>query len=131
MRALTAVLLTLTLLTSGCAVMGRQQKNQPIVEENVNKIGPGTSKAQVTELLGAPQDIIFIRKDNDPVRELAYVYEYTATKYTGIVFAFLNFGNSDEKQDRVVVFLDEAGNVSHVGATYDGAKTSYGFPFGR
>ena len=116
---------------SGCAVMGRQQVNQPILEEAVSQVQPGMPKAEVTRLLGAPHDILFIRKDNDPVRELAYVYDYTATKYTGIVFAFLNFGNSDQKQDRVVVFLQEDGSVDHVGATLEGQEASYGFPFGK
>ncbi len=115
---------------SGCAVMGRRQINQPLSAINVSKLKAGMTKAQVTELLGAPQDILFIRKDNDPVRELAYVYNHTTTKYTGVVFAFLNFGNSDENQDRVVVFLNADGIVEHIGATLEGQKTDYGFPFG-
>lgn len=128
---LVALCLASLALSSGCAVMGRQQQNQPIDPVAVASVKPGMSRAQVTDLLGAPREILFIRKDNDPVRELAYVFEYTTTLYTGVVFAFLNFGNSDQKQDRVVVFLDEEGNVAHVGASLEGDRAAYGFPFGK
>ena len=121
---------SLMCLLPGCAVLGRQQKDHRLNAESVAKIQPGMTKAQVTDLLGAPQEIIFSNKEHDPLREHAYVFEHTATLYTAVVFVFVNFGNSDEKRDRVIVFFDENGRVDHVGASLRASEASYGFPFG-
>ena len=43
----------------GCAVLGRQQKDHRIDPQALSKIKKGMSKEEVTNLLGAPQDIIF------------------------------------------------------------------------
>ena len=117
-------------LVSGCAIMGRQQKENPISAENVAKITKGMPKARVQEILGAPQDIIFSHKEHDPIREHAYVYEHVVAKYTGITFLILSFGNADEKKDRVLVFFDDTGNVESIGHALHAADASYGFPFG-
>ena len=126
-----ACLLVVGASLTSCAVLGRQQKDQPILAEKAAQVEKGMSKEQVVEILGAPNDFSYIRKENDPVREHAYIYEHIATKYTGIALAFINFGNSDEKRDRVVVFLDEAGKVSAVGKSLHANEASYGFPFGK
>ncbi|MBN1442266.1 MAG: outer membrane protein assembly factor BamE [Planctomycetes bacterium] len=123
--------LAVSLLISGCAIMGRQQVDHPIDAEKVARIHKGMSRDQVTEVLGAPQEIIFSNKEHDPLREHAYVYQHTRSKYTGIVFGFINFGNVDEKKDRVLVFFDEEGNVNGLGASLYSDESSYGFPFGK
>ena len=115
----------------GCAVLGRQQKDHRIDPQALSKIKKGMSKEEVTNLLGAPQDIIFSNKQHDPLREHAYVFEHMTTKYTALAFAIINFGNSDEKRDRVLVFFDEDGKVNHVGASLYADSAEYGFPFGR
>lgn len=116
---------------SGCAVFGRQQVDHRIDGHAVQKIQKGMTKEEVTNLLGAPQEIIFSNKMHDPLREHAYVFEHTTTKYTGIVLALVNFGNMDEKRDRVLVFFDEDGKVTHVGASLRADTAEYGFPFGQ
>ena len=116
---------------SGCAIFGRQQKDHRITPEQVAKVQKGMTKEQVTDILGAPTEIIFSNKEHDPLREHAYVFEHYTTQYTGIALAIVNFGNSDEKRDRVVVFFDEAGKVDHLGASLRAAEASYGFPFGK
>ena len=118
-------------LISSCAVMGRQQEDQRISPDAAGRIEKGMTKEQVVEILGAPNRIEYIRKDNDPVREHAYVYEHTTTKYTGVALAFINFGNSDEKRDRVVVFFETTGKVSAVGASLHAREAAFGFPFGQ
>ena len=118
-------------LLSGCAVMGRQQRDQRIDPEAAAKVGKGMSKEEVVQILGAPNQIEYIRKENDPVREHAYVYEHTTTKYTGVALAFINFGNSDEKRDRIVVFFDGAGKVTAVGKSLYAENADFGFPFGQ
>jgi len=116
---------------TGCAVMGRQQKENPVDGTRVLELEEGMDKAEVTRLLGAPTEIIFSNREHDPLREHAYVYEYVVTKYTGISFLILNFGNVDQKKDRVVVFLDDEGKVLSVGASLFSHDSSYGFPFGK
>lgn len=118
-------------LLSGCAVLGRQQKDHRIDPQALAKIKKGMSKEEVTNLMGAPTEIIFSNKEHDPLREHAYVFEHFTTKYTAIVLAIVNFGNSDEKRDRVLVFFDEGGKVNHVGASLHADQAEYGFPFGR
>jgi outer membrane protein assembly factor BamE (lipoprotein component of BamABCDE complex) len=115
---------------SGCAVFGRQQKENPLDGQKVAQVRKGMSRAEVLEVLGAPQEIIFSNREHDPLREHAYVYEHVMTKYTGITFGFLSFGNSDQKKDRTVVFFDETGNVLAIGATLAAGDASYDFPFG-
>ena len=119
------------LATSGCAALGRQQKDHRLDAESVAKVQKGMTKAEVTGILGAPQEIIFSNKALDPLREHAYVFEHTTTLYTAIFFAFINFGNYDEKRDRVLVFFDDQGRVENVGASLRAKDAEYGFPFGR
>ncbi len=116
---------------SGCAALGRAQKDHRISSEKLAEVKKGMSKEEVTHLLGAPQEIIFSNKALDPLREHAYVFEHSTIKYTGIVFLFLNFGNQDEKRDRALVFFDDAGKVDFVAATLVAKDADYGFPFGR
>ena len=69
---------------SGCAIFGRQQKDHRITPEDVAKVQKGMTKEQVTDILGAPTEIIFSNKEHDPLREHAYVFEHSTTKYTAI-----------------------------------------------
>jgi outer membrane protein assembly factor BamE (lipoprotein component of BamABCDE complex) len=129
--AIAAVSASMAFSAAGCAVLGRQQKDHRIDAEAVMKVQKGMSKEDVVNLLGAPTEIIFSNKALDPLREHALVFEQVTTKYTGIVLLFMNFGNSDEKRDRVLVFLDDNGKVDHVGASLKAEQAEYGFPFGR
>lgn len=125
------VVVGLAPLLTGCLIMGRREQQSPLSAESVQALEPGMPKARVVELLGAPTEFIFSNKEHDPLREHAYIYEHVMTKYTGISFALINFGNADEKKDRVVVFFDDEGRVESVGDTLDADTTSYGFPFGK
>ena len=128
---LRALAIAALLLQGGCAVMGRQYEDHPISSESVSRIQKGMPKEEVTQILGAPTEIIFSNKALDPLVEHAYIYEQTVTTYTGIVLALVNFGNVDEKRDRLIVWLTPDGKVEHVGASLKAADSSYGFPFGR
>ncbi|MGH2627950.1 MAG: outer membrane protein assembly factor BamE domain-containing protein [Anaerolineales bacterium] len=115
----------------GCAVMARRQTDQPVLAENVAKVQQGMTKGQVTDVLGAPQEIIFSNKEHDPLREHAYVFEYKVDLGTAIFFGLVNFGNLDQKRDRAIVFFDEGGKVAHVAKSLRADQARYGFPFGR
>lgn len=126
-----ALWVLLPALTSGCLLLGRQQKDHRIDAEKLAQVKKGMSKEEVSNLLGAPQEILFSNKALDPLREHAYIFEHTTTQYTGIVFLLMNFGNSDEKRDRAIVFFTDDGKVDHVGASLSAQSASYGFPFGQ
>jgi outer membrane protein assembly factor BamE (lipoprotein component of BamABCDE complex) len=115
----------------GCGILARQQKEHRIDPAALGNIKKGMEKSEVTNLLGAPQEIIFSNKEHDPLREHAYVYQYERTYYTAVSFAIINFGNMDTKKDRVMVFFDDAGRVDHVGASLHADEAAYNFPFGR
>lgn len=124
-----AVLLLLT--TSGCVVLGRQQKQNRLDAGSVERVTKGMSAAEVTAILGAPQEILFSNREHDPLREHAYIFEHETSHYTGISLALINFGEMSRRKDRVVVFFDDAGNVEHVGASLNADDSSFGFPFGQ
>lgn len=115
----------------GCVVFGRRQTDHPIVPEKVAQVEKGMNKEQVTTLLGAPQEILFSNKQLDPLREHAYIYEYKIERGTAILFGIVNFGNLDDKRDRVIVFFGDDDKVSNVAKSLYGDRASFGFPFGR
>lgn len=121
----------LLLANSGCVVLGRQQKENRLDAGSVESISKGMSAADVTRILGAPQEILFSNREHDPLREHAYVFEHETSHYTGISLALVNFGEMTRKKDRVVVFFDQAGNVDHLGWSLNARDSSFGFPFGQ
>ena len=130
-RNLLVLLAVLALAGPGCAILGRRQYDQPISPEAVAKVEKGMTKAQVTELLGSPQEIIFSNKMHDPLREYAYIFEFKVQYATAIFFLVVNFGNMDEKRDRAIVFFGDDEKVSHVSKSLCAKQAGYGFPFGR
>ncbi len=125
------VLLAVLAGVQGCVVFGRRQTDQPIVPERLAQVEKGMTKNQVTDLLGAPQEIVFSNKQHDPLREHAYIYEYKIERGTAILFGVVNFGNLDDKRDRAIVFFGDDDKVSNVAASLHGDQARFGFPFGR
>jgi outer membrane protein assembly factor BamE (lipoprotein component of BamABCDE complex) len=125
------LLLAATFGSSGCAFMARRQTDQPVLAVQVAKVEKGMTKGQVTDILGAPQEIIFSNKMHDPLREHSYIYEYKVEMGTAIFFGVINFGNLDQKRDRVIVFFGDDEKVSNVAKSLYGDQAAYGFPFGR
>jgi outer membrane protein assembly factor BamE (lipoprotein component of BamABCDE complex) len=126
-----ALLLALLALAPGCLIFGRQQTDQPVEWAKVVQVQKGMTKAQVTELLGSPQEILFSNKAHDPLQEHAFIYEYIVQKGTVIFLGIVNFGNLDQKKDRAIVFFDDGERVSNVSSSLHGSDARYGFPFGR
>ena len=126
-----ALLLAALALAPGCLIFGRQQTDQPVEGAKVIQVKKGMTKAQVTEILGSPQEILFSNKALDPLREHAYIYEYKVQKGTAIFLGIVNFGNLDQKRDRAIVFFDDGERVSNVSSSLHGGEARYGFPFGR
>lgn len=142
------VLVLATLVLPGC-ILGRVRDEVPLDPDKVAKIVPGQStKKDVVELLGAPtyvNDRIGLRllgkaapgagNTGPLIDELihspldhSYTYEYTDTKSFALYLLIVSFTNQETKRDKVVVFFDEKGTVSHLGATFDAKNVEYRFP---
>jgi outer membrane protein assembly factor BamE (lipoprotein component of BamABCDE complex) len=112
----------LALVVSSCA-FGRNRVHEPIPQAAVSSLAIGDSALQVTEILGAPSEVVQLGKRS------AYRYDYTETKQTGLFLVLVGFYNSDSHQDRVWVFFDESNNLTHVGATLQAESASHGMPW--
>jgi len=122
MKRLTA-LLSLLLVLPGC-FSTRSTVNQQLSAEAAAQIGPGTSAAEVVELLGAPTDIVQLG------HRVAYLYEFEQSKMSGFLAAIVGFMNSDTRSDRIWIFLGPGGTeVTHVAASFDADKAQNGMPW--
>lgn len=133
----------------GC-ILGRVRDEAPLDPDAVRAIEPGrTTKRDVVALLGAPtyvNDRIGLRLVGRPdvldgggagplIDELvrspldhSYTYEHTETKSASLYLLVLSFTNTETRRDRVVVFFDERGVVSHVGVTLDAGSAEFRLP---
>ena len=108
----------------GCAVIGRSKNFRPFDENDLTRITPGkTTAREVTELFGAPSQIVKLANGN------AYVYERSLSKGTGLWLVVLTFANFDTQYDRIVFFVDKADIVTHYGSTFKMGTASYAMPF--
>lgn len=137
------------LLSTGC-ILGRTRDEVPIDPEQVALIVPGkTTKREVVDLLGAPtyvNDRIGLRVVGRPdgldgggvgplVDELvrspldhSYTYEYTDTKSASLYLLVVSFTNQETRRDRVVIFFDEDGVVSHLGSSFNARDVEFRLP---
>jgi len=96
----------------------------PFDASKLDKLTPGKSTvAQVTEMLGAPSNIVKLSNGN------AYIYRRSLSKGTGIWLLIVSFGNYDKRYDQIVIFFDKKNILTHYGVTLDANKAAYGFPF--
>jgi outer membrane protein assembly factor BamE (lipoprotein component of BamABCDE complex) len=112
----------LALVASSCA-FARTRTHEPIPAHSVDSLQVGDSAQRVTEVLGAPTEVVQLGKRS------AYRYDYTEAKRTGLFLFLVGFYNSDSHQDRVWVFFDEADILTHVGSTLKAEATEYGMPW--
>ena len=116
------VLLVALGLASSCAIT-RHRTFEPIESASVGALSIGDSAARVTELLGAPTEVVQLGSRS------AYRYDFTETKSAGLFLLIVGFFNSDSHQDRVWVFFDESDIVTHVGSTLAADEASYSMPW--
>lgn len=148
-RSALLVALLVVLGSPGC-ILGRVRDQAPIDSGAVARIQVGkTTKREVVEMLGAPtyvNDRIGLRVVGRPdaldgssagplVDELvrspldhSYTYEHTNTKSASLYLLIISFTNTETHRDRVVVFFDDEGVVSHVGVTLDAENAEFRLP---
>ena len=121
LRALATVL---PLLLTGC-LMSRESVNESLDPALLEQLVPGeSSAARVAEVLGAPAEVVQLG------RRSAWRYEFRLTKRAGLFLLVVVFQNVDSRADRIWVFFDEQGVLTHVGSTFEADRTRYSMPWG-
>jgi outer membrane protein assembly factor BamE (lipoprotein component of BamABCDE complex) len=122
-REILFVLLLVFVLQS-CAGWAKNRDYHPFDARELDKLTVGKSTvAQVTEMLGAPSNIVKLSNGN------AYIYRRSLSKGTGLWLLIVSFGNYDKRYDQVVIFFDTKNIMTHYGVTLDADKATYGLPF--
>ncbi len=122
-------LLLLAGLTGGC-VLSQTTDGTPLMPGAVSEIVPGRStRADVTRLLGAPDDIVYSNREHDPLFERAFRYKRDRRKTTYFTVILFSASRTDRNSDHVVIFFDDAGVVQNVATRFDMDKPSYGVPW--
>lgn len=123
MRLSLRLALLAPLLFASCFIQ-RDRINTRIDHASYDTLVPGTSTADdVLAALGAPMDVVQIG------RRSAWRYDFTETKDTSLFVIVLLLSHSDTVQDRVWVFFDEEGLLTHAGATIEGGDAEYKLPW--
>ena len=125
MKLLPALSFALCLLLSSC-VLANTTDGVALAQDPVDRIVPGTStRADVTHLLGPPDEIVYSNREHDPLFEQAYRYRRRKTKQTALFLLIFSTFRSDTRYDQIMVFFDEAGVVEHVGVELERENTKY------
>jgi outer membrane protein assembly factor BamE (lipoprotein component of BamABCDE complex) len=116
--------LLLVFFLSSCAGWVKNKDYHPFDAAKLDTLTVGKSTAaQVTEILGAPSEIVKLSNGN------AYIYRRSLSKGTGLWLLIVSFGNYDEHHDQIVIFFDKKNIMTHYGVTLDAHKATYGLPF--
>jgi len=116
--------LLLVFFLQSCAGWVKNTDYHPFDAGKLEKLTVGKSTvAQVTEMLGAPSNIVKLSNGN------AYIYRRSLSKGTGIWLLIVSFGNYDKHYDQIVIFFDKKNILTHYGVTLDANKAAYGLPF--
>ena len=119
------IALCLCLLSSSC-VLANTTDGVDIPPDPLEQIVPGKStRADVTRLLGPPDEIVYSNRKLDPLFEQAYRYRRRKTKQTALFLLLFSTFRSDTRYDQVMVFFDEDGVVEHVGIDLAREDTKY------
>lgn len=110
-------------LAPACFV-SRTSFNTPLRAQVIEQLAPHhTTAREVTELLGAPNEVVQLGQ------RTAYRYDFTNTKRAGLTLIVVTLLNDDTRSDRVWLFFGADDVLTHLGTTFDGAKTEYAMPW--
>ena len=114
---------------SGC-VFAQTSEGTRLSWGQIDAIVRGQStRADVTELLGAPDRIIYSNLEHDPLFERAYEYKRTRTRSTFFTIIIFSTARRDKNFDHAVIFFDDQGVVEDVAARLDMNVPRYGSPW--
>ena len=99
------------ILVAGACTIRQEFSGSPAPEDRVSKLQPALTKGYVLDLLGPPDTVAKRLKGS------LFIYRYHNEGDTGFrvsVFrAALEFDTSDSRTDRLLVFFDKKGRVTH------------------
>ena len=110
------------LLLPGC-FLSRNTLNEALPSERVEALAPGQSSEEVVRALGAPAEVVQLG------RRSAWRYEHVVEKRTGLWLLVVGLMNTDTRSDRVWVFFDEQGLLTHAGATLRAEAAQFQLPW--
>jgi len=117
-------------LVFGCA-LSQTTDGTRLRQARVDQIVVGKStRADVTRILGAPDEIIYSNRKLDPLFERAFRYKRSKRKTTFFTLVFFSASRADANSDNVIVFFNDKGIVEDVGARLDMDAPRYGTPWG-
>lgn len=107
----------------GCYI-GRTSNGEPLESKLVGQLEPGKMSAKdVTQLLGPPQRVVELDTRS------AYEYRFTKQSSAGLWLIVVGFLNEDTRSDRVWVFFDEKGVLTHFGSTFEAHRAHAAMPW--
>lgn len=110
-------------LLPGCFI-SRSDTNTAIDPLKVESLQPGThTAADVTRILGGPTEVVQLG------RRSAYRYDYDVEKQAALWLLIIGLRGVDTRSDRVWVFFDEDGGLTHVGMTLESGEADYELPW--
>ena len=117
----------LTLFVALClpsCLVSHKTFNEPLETAHIEALQPGvTTQSQVASRFGAPNEIVQLGYRS------AYMYEYKVSKSAGLFLILFSASNEDNRTDRLWVFFDEGGILTHVGATLAAKRAEYQMPW--
>lgn len=121
----TILTLTIAAILAGCASAGRKFDTQA-----ASQIQKGTTtKAQVQQLVGLPQNI---GKDSDGNETWTYAYARSTAKGTSFIpIAGAFMGGADTQEQKLVVKFDPAGVVTYTDLSFGGMSMDTGATAGQ
>jgi hypothetical protein len=126
---LAAPMLLLSLISTGC-IVGRYYEGPNIIAEKVKDIKPGvTTKEEIIEWFGPPQNYMSPTVFNKILRDLDITgeplgtfpfanilsYQYDQANIRALVLVLFNYAEAKIKSDHLVIFLDENERVKYYG----------------
>ncbi len=116
------LILLAVVLLPGCFI-SRTTVDRPLNAGVVSRLVPGeTTAAEVAQLMGAPAEVVQLGL------RTAWRYEYKVQKQAAAFLLVLGLRGVDAQSDRVWVFFDEQGGLTHVGTSFASDQTEYTVP---
>lgn len=124
-----ACLLSLPALAAGC-VLAETTNGSDLPGKRMSALQPGVStRADVTRILGPPDEIVYSNREHDPLFERAFRYQRSKTRQTAMFLLIFSTYRSETRWDNAIVFFDDAGIVEDVALALDRDDAEYGLSF--
>ncbi len=112
----------LVLLLPGC-FLSQTTTERALDPAVLRTLAPGqTTATEVAESLGAPSRVVEIGKRS------AWLYEHLREKQEGVFLLLLGLYGKDTQADRVWVFFDERGVLTHYASSFQAQEAEYDVP---